>query len=44
MFHTNGILFLIGEDVMNKTFSISIRVSEEELKKLKEQLNNYRLI
>ena len=35
MLHINGSIFM-GGDTMNKTISMSIRVSEEELDKLKQ--------
>lgn len=37
MFHANGKIYTIWEELyMNKTYSMSIRVSEEELNKLKQ--------
>lgn len=36
MFHAKGIMVLPEENHMNKTYSMSIRVSEEELQKLKQ--------
>lgn len=36
MLHANAIIFVIGGLGMNKTISMSIRVSEEELAKLKQ--------
>lgn len=36
MFHIKGIMVLPEEKYMNKTYSMSIRVSEEELQKLKQ--------
>jgi uncharacterized protein (DUF1778 family) len=44
MFHTYDIILEIWEELyMNKTYSMSIRVSEEELGKLKKaaQIENY---
>lgn len=37
MFHTHDIILALWEELyMNKTYSMSIRVSEEELNKLKQ--------
>lgn len=37
MFHTHDIIFVLWEKLcMNKTYSMSIRVSESELEKLKQ--------
>ena len=37
MFHAGGIIRIIWEELyMNKTYSMSIRVSEEELNRLKQ--------
>lgn len=37
MFHTHDIIFVLWEELyMNKTYSMSIRVSESELEKLKQ--------
>lgn len=44
MFHTYDIILEVWEELyMNKTYSMSIRVSEEELGKLKKaaQIENY---
>lgn len=37
MFHTHDMIFVLWEELcMNKTYSMSIRVSESELEKLKQ--------
>lgn len=44
MFHVSGMIFIILEELyMNKTYSMSIRVSEDELEKIKRaaELESY---